>query len=139
MNRSSRPVSIYLLMIIEVAVGIAGAVSGLLMLIDPSGAMLGLSTALLSSAPVHEYLWPGLVLLYVLGLLPLAAARGLYSNETWALPLSIVLSMTLIGWIMLQIFFIGYTSPHHPILLGAGIVMLILCLRRSAWHYVVNP
>jgi hypothetical protein len=58
-----------------VFLGVGGLIGGAGMLVAPNGSVIGLDPALLEPVPLlHTWLVPGLFLLFVLGVLPLATA-----------------------------------------------------------------
>ena len=67
------------LLILSIGGGFAG---GIMMLIDPSGEMLGVAE-MLPLLPVPNFILPGLFLLVVMGLYPLLLAFALITQPTW--------------------------------------------------------
>ena len=62
MQASHRPISVYLLMVALGFQGLSGLAGGLGLIIDPSGAMIGLPAAWLEGSLFRDYLIPGVIL-----------------------------------------------------------------------------
>lgn len=129
-KRGSRPVSLYVLMAALLIQGISGIAGGYGLVDDPTGDELGIPVTWLQGSPFNDYLVPGLILLFVLGLLPLVVAHGLWVGGRWAWPAALAVGSALIGWITIQILIIGYQA-QPPLqlsygLLGIAIVVLAL-------------
>ncbi|MGM0588985.1 MAG: hypothetical protein ACQETE_11245 [Bacteroidota bacterium] len=138
-----------LLIILMIFQGLSGFYGGGSLLIDPSGEILGLSITLLKSTPFSTFLFPGIVLFFLLGLLPLWVAYGLiqgiecpwlnrinlYDNRHWAWTSSIYIGLMLIIWIQVQIVLLGYSSVLQPLYAFTGISILIIAWYPSVMRY----
>jgi hypothetical protein len=104
---------------------------GLALVLDPSGAWLQMSPALLEGTPFRTFLLPGLVLFAVLGLCPLAALWGLARSARWAWLATLLVAGALVVWIAAQVLLVGYASWLQPFYgaLGAGMLLLVLVPR----------
>jgi peptidoglycan/LPS O-acetylase OafA/YrhL len=133
---SSRPVAVRLLMSALLFQSIGAIGGGIALLTDPSGANIGMSVNLLSGSPFADFLIPGIVLLGVLGLYPLAVLWGVWRRERWARAGSAVLGLALVIWIGVQISVIGYSSrPPLQLVYGLlGVAFLVLSSRPSVRH-----
>ena len=138
MNGSgSRPGAVNALMAALIFQGLSAVGGGWLLVSNPSGSSLGFPLEDLSRTPFDTFLVPGLVLVFVLGLLPLAVARGLWLGRRWSWYGSLFVGVALAVWIVVEVMILGlhFRPPLQPIfgVLGFGIVILTLT-RSVAVH-----
>lgn len=136
----SRPYAVFVLMGLLLFQGLGAIGGGLALIDDPSGGNLEMSVNMLAGSPFPDFLIPGLVLLVVLGVLPLAVLWAMWRRRTWAWAGSALIGLALVIWIGVQISVIGY-SPRPPLqltygLLGSALLLLSLLpsVRRDAAH-----
>lgn len=147
----NRPATLLALLALLVVLGIGGLYGGAALLMEPSGAVLGVDRSLLESVPIGDFLLPGLFLLIVMGLLPLLAAYGAWTladwswlqrvnpwrDFHWSWGLARVIAVLLILLIGLEFLMWGNASPLQPIMLAIGLAILVLCgypsIRRYLW------
>ncbi len=80
---SRRPVTIKVLVIVIGFFAFMGFVSGALLLLGPSGRLLGLQHDILDDAPVGDFTLVGIWFVVLFGLLPSFAIYGLVSKRRW--------------------------------------------------------
>lgn len=115
---------------------------GILMMADPSGKLLEMTTASLERSPFQDYFWPGLILLIGMGLLPIFSLAGLiiggfgrsqkciplYNNMHNGWTLSLASGIGLVLWMDIQIWLIGYEAVIQTIFSLYGVVIVITTL-----------
>ncbi|MEO2257512.1 hypothetical protein ABGV43_11500 [Paenibacillus amylolyticus] len=75
----------WLLILMHGMLGIGAIVGGVILIIDPSGSMVNLPASLLENSPFASFLFPGIILLLVLGAMPIMIAIALIRYTThWA-------------------------------------------------------
>jgi hypothetical protein len=138
--RTGRPWGLYALMGVLVFQGLSGLGGGLVLVIDPTGATIGLPLEWLEGSPFRDFLVPGLVLLTLLGVGPLLVVVGLRRGHPWSWQASLVIGAMLLVWLAVEILVVGY-QPEPPLQLLYGVVgILILALallptvRRGPWR-----
>ncbi|TVR93320.1 MAG: hypothetical protein EA416_05375 [Trueperaceae bacterium] len=125
-----------------------GLYGGVTMLVDPSGAALGMDVVL-PQLPVPSFALPGAFLVTVMGLLPIALAYGLVARPTprwaaaisrasghhWAWTGTLALGIVLAAWLALQGWLIGFAWPIQFVTAGNAVAIVVLTLlpvvRRS--------
>mgnify|MGYP006295956677 CR=1 FL=1 len=137
---SSRPVSVYLLLVALIFQGVSGLTGGVGLVADPSGAALGIPVEWLGGSPFDDYLIPGVILFVVLGVFPLVAAFGLWQRRRWSRRAALLGGIALTIWIGVEILIIGY-QPTPPLqliygLLGVIILGLVMLMRTGRYHRV---
>jgi hypothetical protein len=118
------------------------------MLRDPGGGSLGMDVVL-PQLPVTDLVLPGVFLLTVMGLAPIALAYGLLARPTWgwAAALSrwsghhwawtgtLALGLGLGVWLAVQGWMIGFAWPIQFVTAGNGVAIVALAMlpvvRRS--------
>lgn len=103
--------------------GLSGIAGGIGLIADPTGVAVGLPAEWLEGSPFPDYLVPGLVLLVVLGLAPLAAAWGTWTDRGWGPAASLTIGTALLVWLAVEIAIIGY-QPDPPLQAIYGVVGL---------------
>jgi hypothetical protein len=81
----------------------------------------------LEGSPFENFLIPGLILLIVLGIYPLAVLYGLWHKLKWAWFAAFTVGAALIIWIGVEIVIIGY-HPQPPLQLIYGLVGLFIVI-----------
>lgn len=136
-----KPFEAYLLILLVSVLSINGLAGGILMLIDPSGSLLGMQTSWLGKAPFANYFIPGLILFLCNGLFPLLAILGLiwrpnwhvlnrinlYKNVHWGWTFSLYSGIVCMVWIVVQQFITTYFILQ-PVIYALGIAILVLAL-----------
>ena len=136
-----RPVALWCLVVLLVFLAAGGLYGGVAMLLDPSGASLQM-TEVLASLPVPDYTLPGLFLLFVMGVAPLALTYGLLARPAWrwAQPLSragrhhwawtgtLALGAVLAVWLLVQGFMIGFRWPIQFVTAAVGLGIVVMAL-----------
>ncbi len=114
--------------------------AGVMFIIDPSGAIIGLSTELLAKAPFGNFLIPGLFLLLVMGLLPIVILYGLvnrskivwaerinlYKEMHWSWTYSFYLGLVMIIWINIQLLMMKEYSFLQVVISLLGVAIIIV-------------
>jgi hypothetical protein len=118
----------FLLIVTVLFQGLSGLLGGVALVVEPSGALVGIPQAWLEGSPFPDYRIPGVVLLVVLGAAPVAVAWALWSRQPWALRAAFSVGVALLVWIGIEIAVIGY-HRQPPLqftygLLGLGIIAL---------------
>lgn len=62
---------------------VSGLGGGLVLVLDPSGGLLGMPLSVLRHGPFTDFLIPGLILMLVLGVLPAFVAAGLWARPAF--------------------------------------------------------
>ena len=108
-------------------------VAGLLYIIDPSGAKLGMTTDLLQHSPFSSYLIPGIVLFVVNGVGCLWAAISTLSKMKRYHRFVLLQGILLLGWIVMQVYMLQLFQPLHLIMLAIGITLVVLSLQLGKY------
>lgn len=144
-----KPPALYLLTAVLLFLGAGALYGGYSLVADPSGKGLGMPVEWLRDTGFPDYRIPGLILLTVLGVLPLAAALLLWLRPEWGLMKGLERSLRLrwvwgvafgvgvaqVIWIVYQVTTMGLTFFLQPLFLGVGLLICGLCLWPSVRHY----
>lgn len=109
---------------------LSGLAGGIGLILDPTGASLGIPQEWLSNSPFNDYLIPGIILFTVLGIFPAFVSVGLWKEKYWGWLGSLSLGTALLIWIIVEIIFIGYQS-NPPLQLIYGILGIVILLLTS--------
>lgn len=132
-----RPISVPPLMLLLLFQGLSGLAGGLGLVLDPTGEGLGLSPELLEGSPFGSYLFPGLVLLVVLGVIPCLVLYGLWTRRSWSRLGAVGVGVALVIWIGVQVLIVGYRSdpPLQAVYGAIGLTIAGLgSLPSVKWH-----
>ena len=128
----SRPLSVYLILLVELLIGIMGIGSAVVLLLDPTGVTMGIDYVL-PYLPIPDFTILGLWFLTVYGLLPLYIVYGAWKRNSLAWRLCVGLSLVEVLWILSQLFVfteIGYFFLQPVILVQAVIILYLLTLKQ---------
>jgi hypothetical protein len=116
--------------VLQAFIGVGAVAGGLLLVVDPSGAMLGTPIELLDRTPFTTFLVPGIVLFVVNGLGSMVGSVASFIRHRCAGELAMALGVFLIMWIAVQVY---WMAPHwlHALYFGLGI--LEVALGWSVW------
>lgn len=123
----SRNYNRYILSVLVLFQGLSGIIGGTVLIIDPSGELLGIPIKWLEGSPFPDYLIPGIILASILGIYPLIAFIGLLKRQDWAVTATRNLGFALIIWVTTEIIVIGYQS-EPPIQMIYGLLGLVISL-----------
>lgn len=121
-----RPVRIHALGGLLTTIAVAALAGGALLLLDPSGRLLGLSVADLGTAPFADYALPGTVLLILFGVLPIPVLIGLWRGRPWAREVAGMLGAALTVWVTAQVIWFATLTPVQALVWVAGVLLLTL-------------
>ncbi|WP_441000128.1 hypothetical protein [Fodinibius sp. SL11] len=122
-----RPISFYALLTLLFFQAASGLYGGTALIMDPTGNLLQMPTALLEGTSFQDFLIPGIILFSILGIFPLIVLIGSWQRKPWAWPGAVLVSIALIIWIAVQITMIGY-APEPPLQLVYGLVGIVLLI-----------
>jgi len=126
-NKNSKPVNIHILLVLILIQGLSGIVGGIGLVFDPTGKSLQLPIEWLEGSPFKNFLIPGMILLFVLGIYPFVVLYGLWRKLKWAWFAAFTVGAALIIWIGVEILIIGY-HPQPPLQLIYGLVGLFILI-----------
>ena len=107
-------------------VSLMAVAGGLLLIMDPAGGGLHLSTALLQHTPFNNYLLPGFLLVVLVGVVNgLALFFQLTSNPV-SHPWTLVGAVVLLGWTIIQMLIFDGASWLQVLYLFTGLFMVLL-------------
>jgi hypothetical protein len=107
-------------------VGFSAMIGGAAMILDPTGSKLMLKLDLLRNTFFDNYLVPGVVLFFVIGVLSVSAAvltMGNYKNHP---SLIFYQGVLLTGWIITQVYLLTETHYLQFVLGITGLVLMML-------------
>lgn len=111
---------------IQLIVAISAIPAGLSFLIDPSGLSMGISNVALSGTPFSDFYVPGLFLLIVHGIFNIAGAILTFRRSIYTRVFGMILGSLLVGWICIQVYFIGLNHFLQPLFLLVGLGEILL-------------
>jgi hypothetical protein len=118
---------------------LSGLFGGLMLILDPSGNSLNMPLSLLNNSPFINYLIPGLILFFILGVIPFVVLNGLWKKKGWSWYGSLFVSLALIIWIAVEVLMIGYQAePPLQLIYGlASILLLTFTLMPSVKNFLI--
>jgi len=112
--------------VLQVFIGLGAVGGGLALVLEPSGAILGIPLELLKNSPFSTYLVPGIVLLVINGIGSLVGAAASFSRYRNSGETAMALGIFLVAWITLQVYWIAAFHWIHALYLGLGLLELVL-------------
>jgi hypothetical protein len=133
-----RPGTVWALLALT-AIQVIGATAGGIGLVQDPIDNIGMPLSMLEGSPFSNYLYPGLVLLLVVGLFPIVPLVGLALGRTWGWWLELAAGCGLIIWIIAEVAMLGYLPGMGialQIIMGLlGVVIVVLALLRPTRRY----
>lgn len=122
--------------------GIGALGGGGVLIISPTGKLIGMPLSMLDPSPFHNFLVPGILLFVVLGIFPgllvLALIRRIQSplaerfnffwDMNWQWSFCIYLAFALIVWIQLEMVLLNAVHWLHTVYMFYAIAILIVAL-----------
>ncbi|PLX13440.1 MAG: hypothetical protein C0597_11745 [Marinilabiliales bacterium] len=123
--------------------GLGAIGGGIILIISPTGEMLGVPITEFKNIPFNSFLIPGIILFSVIGIVPLllivallkkpdsklAEKINLFKDMHWAWTYSIYIAFTLFGWIHIQLIFLqGVVHWLHSFYMLYAMVILLFAL-----------
>lgn len=141
--------NIYIFLLGFLAIGAIGG--GLVLIISPTGELLGLPLSEFKNMPFRSFLIPGIILFSVLGIIPLllviallkkiesklAERINIFKDMHWSWTYSIYTAFSLIGWIYIQLIFLqgGVYWLHTFYMFYAILIIIIALLPQMRYLY----
>ncbi len=120
---------IYLfLLILHAFVGIGALFGGSGIIIDPSGKFYGITVEVLKNSPFQNFLIPGLILFFIIGLGNVIVAILALKNNKYQAYFSGVMGCALMIWIIVQCIMIEDINSLHIIFFLLGLIEALLAL-----------
>ena len=147
--KTKKPFSFYLLLVVVGFQSISALFGGFSLITSPNGDTLEMPVSFLKDTPFTNFLIPGIVLFFLLGVFPIFILAGLYTLKNWRWPeyfniyknrhwswtFSLYLAIMLILWIDLQIMWVGYGNLIQTLYALVGVLILIVTLLPSNMKY----
>jgi hypothetical protein len=133
-DRPRRPAALWILLVLLLVQGLGGLAGGLSLALKPDGSIMKMPTSYLDGSPFSDFLIPGLVLLLVLGVLPLAAAAGLWLGRRWAWYAAFAVGCALMIWILVEITIVPF-SWLQPAFGVVGVLIFAVAVLKSVRRY----
>lgn len=119
----------WVLVVLELNLGVGGLYGGWALLSDPRGAPLRMVPGeVLANSPFDTFLVPGLILFAVNGIFPLVVVLGEMLRMPWARWGHVAVGLGLTGWMLGQVVLVGLSTPFQLTYLVMGLVILALAL-----------
>jgi hypothetical protein len=142
------PFAVWILAFWLLFLAFGGLYGGISMLLDPSGASMQMDEVL-DLLPVSDYLLPGLFLLLVMGIVPLALIYGLLARPAWpwlqalfsrtkahwAWVGTVLLGLGLLFWLAVQGILIGFQWPIQYVTAANGLLILLFAFLPPVRRY----
>ena len=144
-----RPALATALIVLLVFLGVSGLFGGVAFIAAPNGSILHAPQAWLDKIPFSDFLIPGLVLFFVVGVLPLLVAVALlrrpawpglqriapFRRQYWGWTASGVAGCGIIIFEIVEALYIGLGSSLQYLYLGVGIATVLLALSGPVRQY----
>jgi len=139
---NKRPGSVGALMVF-LAIQALGAIAGGIGLVQDPVDNIGMPLDMLEGSPFSDYLFPGLILLIAVGLVPAVALFGVARRRWWGWWLAVVAGAGLVIWIVTEVALLGYLPGAGLALqIGMGLlgVVILVCalVRPTRSHFGVS-
>jgi hypothetical protein len=135
---SHRPVTVWVLVAILLAIAVGGLATGPQLIADPTGARIGADQISLARTPLHDWALVGWFLIVVMGVIPLVIAWGLATRhgwpiverldpvrgEHWSWLAAQVMGAGLLVWLGLQLALIDQKGGPQSLFAALGILLL---------------
>ncbi len=144
----SRPFSTVFLLLLVGFQALSGLFGGGILVLDPTGGLLGMPLSVLDRTPFSDFLVPGLILLLVLGIAPAGLTVALWIKPAWRAAAWVehtfgehwtwvgagVVGVGLLIWLAVELWMVGYSSLLlvYSVL---GVLILIVALLPSTKGY----
>ncbi|HEY3251094.1 MAG TPA: hypothetical protein VGK25_08240 [Ignavibacteria bacterium] len=122
MNKLLSVASIFLLFF----VGITASISGYMLIYDPSGRPLSMSTAILEHSPFSTFFVPGLILFLFIGISCIITALSVMNDRTYSTRLIFYQGLVMIGWIIGQLIMIRQFHYLQILYLLIGLALVYI-------------
>ncbi len=137
-NKATRNFLLFLLAFL----GIGAIVGGGAFIISPSGKLTGMPLSMLNESPFNNYLVPGIILFFVIGLPPimltfallkkpeskLAERFNFFRDMHWSWTYCVYIGFVLIFWIQIQIVFLSWVYWLHTFYMFFAVVIIFVAL-----------
>ncbi len=148
-TQQHKPFVVWILIVIEILLGIGAVGSGAMLMIAPDGSLMQMPLSIMQGSPFATFFIPGLILLLFVGIYPLAIAFGLWKKPSWLLPEKINLfrqyhwswagalasGLIVLIWLSVELMWVGY-SVLHTIYYIWGALILLLSLLSPVRRYL---
>lgn len=112
--------------ILQLFIGLGAVGGGLGLVLEPSGANLGMPLEMLNHSPFSDFLIPGIVLIIVNGLGSITGSLFSFKLFQYAAEIALVLGAFLVAWILIQAYWIHAFHWLHALYLSLGIIEVAL-------------
>ena len=133
---------INILVALLIFLGLSAFFGGLVLIISPSGRLLGMPLTLLENSPFADFMYPGIILFSVLGLLPIYVSIALikkpvnkvaqylncFQDMYWAWTFCIYVALALIVWIQAEMVMLNAVHWLHTIYIFIAIAIIFVAL-----------
>lgn len=147
-QRKHPPLAAWLLIALEILLGVGATISGTIMLVNPQG-LEWLPLSMLEKTPFTTWTLPGLILLSLLGIYPLVVAYSLWrqpgwrwpdalnpwKNRHWSWAAALSTGIIVLTWIIVQMLMLRTIAGLQLLYLTWGSAILLLALAGSVKRY----
>ena len=143
-----RPLSVKLMVGLELFYALLGIISGLILIADPSGAGLGFTSDIREKIPFHSFLAVGLFLFVIYGIGSLLIAYGAWDRKElffgkisktfgyhWSWVGGLAQMAILVVWLIVEGLLIGLNYPATYFTVAIGIAIFLTLLPRATRKY----
>jgi len=137
-SKTARNILLFLLLFL----GLGALFGGGVLIISPSGKLIGMPLSLLNKSPFSDFLFPGIILFGVLGVFPVLLVFALinkpsnpflesvnfFSDMHWSWSFSIYIAFALIIWIQVEMMFLNAVSWLHTFYMFLAIAIIFVSL-----------
>ena len=111
---------------LQLFIGLGAVGGGFGLVLEPSGANLGVPLEMLKHSPFTDFLIPGIVLLIVNGLGSIAGSVVSFKLLHYTAEIALALGSFLVAWILIQVYWIHSIHWLHALYLILGLLELAL-------------
>jgi len=129
-DATRRPIGVWILVVLLGIQGLGGLAGGLALTVKPDGSIVQMPLSYLKNSPFSDFLVPGLILLLVLGVLPLAAVAGLWLRRAWGWYTAFAVGCALMIWILVEITIVPF-SWLQPVFGVVGLLIFGVAALKS--------